>query len=158
MVDYEIREYRSGDERTLLETFNLVFGRKDPAFRDRTLDEWRWGFLDNPAGWRIYVALANGRVVAQFAGTPMRVVVDGTDRTFVHCVDSMSHPDHRKGLKRPGLFVNVANAYFDAYGGEERDWVHFGLPIEEAARIGDRFLEYEVLRNQIFLVRAPLRF
>ena len=46
-----------------------------------------------------------------------------------------------------GLFVNVAHAYFDAYGGADRDWLHYGLPIEEAARMGDTFLRYEIVRK-----------
>jgi len=153
MADYEIREYREGDEHSLLETFNHVFGTTDPGFRARTLTEWRWAFRDNPAGWRIFVALHEGRVVGQFAGQPLRVWIAGEERTFVHCVDSMTHPDHRRGLKRPGLFVNVASAFFEHYGGPDRDLVHFGLPIEEAARVGKTFLKYEVVRNQIFLGR-----
>ena len=153
MPDYELREYRSGDEVSLLETFNYVFGLNHPNYIERTLAEWNWGFLQNPAGWRIWVAVCDGQVVAQFAGQPLRMLIAGEERTFVHCVDSMSHPDHRRGLKRPGLFVNVANAYFDNYGGIDKDWVHFGLPIEEAARMGDRFLKYEVVKTQVFLAR-----
>ena len=153
MQGYEIREYRDGDETSLLATFNHVFGTGDPNFVQRTLAEWNWGFKENPAGSRIFVGTYNGDVVAQFAGQPLRMWVDATPQTFVHCVDSMSHPDHRKGLKRPGLFITTAQAYFEAYGGPDRDWVHFGLPIEEAARVGDKFLEYEVVRNEIFLAR-----
>lgn len=148
MPDYEIREYQPGDEVSLLETFNHVFSANDPGYVPRTLEEWRWGFADNPHGWRIFVAVHEGRVVAQFAGQPLRVWVRGQEQVFVNCVDSMSHPDHRRGLKRPGLFVNVAHAYFDAYGGADRDWLHYGLPIEEAARMGDTFLRYEIVRNQ----------
>ena len=57
MADYEIREYQPGDEHSLLETFNEVFSEKNPAYVPRTLEEWRWAFPDNPAGWRIFVAL-----------------------------------------------------------------------------------------------------
>ena len=153
MPDYELREYREGDEQSLLETFNYVFGQKDPNYVPRTLEEWRWAFLENPAGWRIWVAVCEGRVVAQFAGQPFRMLIRGEEQTFVHCVDSMSHPDHRRGLKRPGLFVNVANEYFDHYGGIEKDWAHYGLPIEEAARMGDRFLKYEIIKTQVFLAK-----
>ncbi len=155
MGDYQIREFEDGDEESLLATFNHVFKGELEGFRPRTMAEWRWAFRDNPAGRRIWVGVHEGEVVAQFAGVPIRTWLDGGERTFVHCVDSMSHPDHRKGLKRPGLFLTVANAYFDSYGGVDRDWVHFGLPIEEAARIGDKFLKYEVVRNQVFLFREP---
>lgn len=152
MGAYEIREFRDGDETSLLETFNEVFAH-EAGYRPRTLAEWEWAFRRNPAGRRIWVGVHEGRVVAQFAGVPIRTWVAETEQTFVHCVDSMSHPDHRKGLKRPGLFLTVAQEYFANYGGVDRDWVHFGLPIEEAARIGDKFLDYDVVRNQVVLVR-----
>jgi hypothetical protein len=155
MGDYEIREFRDGDEESLLETFNVTFA-KEPGFRPREMDEWEWTFRANPAGRRIWVGTFDGKVVAQFAGVPIRTWVEETVQTFVHCVDSMSHPDHRRGLKRPGLFLTVAHEYFGNYGGVERDWVHFGLPIEEAARIGDRFLDYDIVRNQIVLVHEPV--
>ena len=52
---------------------------------------------------------------------------------------SMVHPDHRRGLKRPGLFVETALPFFEAYGGKDRDWVHYGWPVENAWRIGKTF-------------------
>ncbi len=153
MTNYEIREYRPGDEQSLLETFNVVFGEREAQFVPRSMEEWKWAHLDNPAGFRLFLALADGKAVGQFAGHPLRSWVAGEERTFVHCVDSMVHPEHRRGLKRPGLFVNIAKAYFAAYGGPDKDQVHFGMPIEEAARIGKTFLEYGHVRNQVFLAR-----
>ena len=63
MVDYEIRAFRPGDERSLLATFNQVFGERDPAFVPRTIEQWEWAFLRNPAGTRIWLALQEDQVV-----------------------------------------------------------------------------------------------
>ena len=135
------------DAESLLATWAEVFGR------ERSRAEWNWQTLANPGGIRAFVALDGDRVVAQYAGVPQRVWIDGRERSFTQSVDSMVHPDYRKGLKRPGLFVELARAYFDHYGVRGPDAVHYGWPLEEAWRIGSRFLEYECVREELVLVR-----
>jgi hypothetical protein len=146
MPDYEIRPYREGDEASLLATFNLVFAAAGRA--ERGQDEWRWCFRANPAGTRIFVAAQGDQVVAQFAGFPLRVWMAGAERTFVHMQDSFVHPAHRGGLKRPGLHARVALAFFEHFGGPDKDLAHYGLPIESAWRIGSAELGYEMVRTQ----------
>lgn len=135
------------DATSLLQTWAQVFGR------ERDIAEWRHQVLENPAGTRVFVALDGDRVVAQYAGVPSRVRIGGVERTFTQSVDSLVHPDFRMGLKRPGLFVEVARAYFDHFGVQGSDAVHYGWPLEAAWRIGKRFLEYECVREEIVLVR-----
>ena len=118
---YEIREYLPGDEEGIVQCFNDVFEGGDERFVGRDVESWHWSFTDNPAGWRVYVAVCDGRVVAQCAAQPLRMIVEGAEAIFAQGVDSMTHPAHRRGLKRPGLFVNTANAFFDRYGGADRD-------------------------------------
>lgn len=110
--------------------------------------------LANPAGTRVFVATDGGRVVAQYAGVPLRVWIDGRAEVFTQSVDSMVHPDFRKGLKRPGLFVELARAYFDHFGENGSDAVHYGWPLEPAWRIGKRFLRYECVREEIVLLKS----
>lgn len=153
MHDYEIRALRPGDEASLLETFNLVFGARDGAFRPRTLEEWRWAFERNPAGQRVFVALQAGEVVAQYAALPVHVWIDGGRRTFAQIVDTMVHPAHRARSTRPSLFVETARAFFACHGGRDADWLHYGWPIAPVQRIGESFLEYDTLRTQLVLVR-----
>lgn len=154
MGDYEIRELRPGDEPSLLETFNLVFGEGDPQFVPRERAAWSWAFERNPAGRRVYVALQDERVVAQYAALPTRVWCDGAEYSFAQIVDSFVHPAHRGGGR---VFVRTARAFFDAFGGPDRDsgrdQVHFGWPVERALKIGRRSLGYEVVRTQLFLAR-----
>jgi hypothetical protein len=115
--------------------------------------EWRWQFLENPAGWRMFVAVHEDKVVGQYVGVPLRMIVEGQERVFTQPLDSMVHPAHRAGLKRPGLFVKLGVTYFDTYQGRDRDLINYGLPIDEAFRVGKTFFHYEVVRQQTVLAR-----
>lgn len=151
-----IRRYRPGDERAILATFNRVFREVcGPEFVDRTLEQWLWQYNDNPAGWRMSLAVApDGTVVSQYAGVPVFVDSPLGELRFVHCVDSMTHPDWRRGLKRPGIFV-VTGLPFSAYSRRIGDAVLYGFPVDAAYRIGARYLEYHFLRVIDFLLRDP---
>lgn len=148
MSKYEIRPFREGDEGSLIECFNAVFGENDENFQARVRSEWDWAFVKNPAGRRIWVAEHEGQVVAQCAALPYRVHIDGREHSFTQGVDSMVHPDHRRGLRRPGLFVATARPFFEQYGGFGGDILHYGWPVEPAWRIGKTFLGYEIIRTQ----------
>jgi hypothetical protein len=154
---YEIRPYRSGDEHGILEAFNRIFARVDPTFRPRTLAEWRWQYERNPSGRRIFLAVAeDGRILAQYAGIPQRILLDGQPTFFSQSVDSMSDPEFRR-LAREPLFVQVGRAFDANLGGEgpEKDTLMWGLPVPVAFRIGKKQLKYELVRQQHKL-SAPL--
>jgi hypothetical protein len=149
-----IRAYQPGDEEKILETFNLVFREVcGESYVDRTMDFWRWEFLESPRGHRISLALAaDGTVAAQYAGVAYPMSTAFGDCTFIHIVDSMAHPDYRKGLKRPGLFVTTALPWFEMCY-DAGDAVMYGYPVPIAERIGQRYLEYHRLRVVDFLCR-----
>lgn len=149
-----IRPYRPGDEERILETFNLVFREVcGPGYTDRTLEQWRWQYLQNPWGHRMSLAVApDGTVVSQYAGVPILADTPHGPQTFVHCVDSMTHPAWRAGLKRPGIFV-ITGLPFSAHSRRIGDAVLYGFPVDAAFRIGSRYLEYHFLRVIDFLIR-----
>lgn len=149
----EIRELRAGEEASLLACFNETFAQIDVTFRPRSMETWRWAFERNPAGRRIFVAVSEGRVVAQYASLPVRMLLDGQPTHFGQIVDSMAHPGYRRGLKRPGIFVRTALPFFDHYGGASKDVVMFGLPVPQAWRVGKTFLQYEMVRELCTLER-----
>jgi hypothetical protein len=154
---YEIRAYRPGDEHAILEAFNRIFARVDPGFHPRTLEQWRWLYERNPSGRRIQLAVGeDGRVLAQYAGIPQRVRLDGEAGSFSQSVDSMSDPEFRR-LAREPLFVQVGRAFDAAFGGTgaEKDTLMWGLPVPVAFRIGKKALKYELIRQQHKL-SAPL--
>jgi hypothetical protein len=153
-ADLEIRFYRPGDEEQILRTFNMVFREVcGPSFTDRTMAQWRWQYLENPVGNRISLAVAkDGTVVSQYAGVPLCADTAFGPQIFVHCVDSMTHPEWRKGLKRPGIFV-LTGWPFSAHSREIGDALLYGFPVEMAERIGRKYLEYHFLRVIDFLAR-----
>lgn len=152
--DLTIRPYRPGDEHGIVETFNLVFREVcGDDYVDRTLEQWRWQYLDNPMGHRISLAVASdGTIVSQYAGVPVLADTPSGEQRFIHCVDSMTHPKWRAGLKRPGVFV-ITGLPFSAHSRRVSDAVLYGFPVDVAFRIGSRYLEYHFLRDIDYLVR-----
>jgi hypothetical protein len=146
---YEFRTWRPGDEQGVLENWNRVYTAV--GSEPRTRAEVDWMLHGNPAGSRMWVALhaeADGtqRIVGQYGGWPMATDAGGSQVGFVHCVDSAVDAEHRAGLKRPGLFVELAEHFFDAHGGVDKDVLHYGLPNDRAWPVGSRRLGYELLR------------
>jgi len=149
MSDYLIREIEPGDAESYLACHARVFGERGA----RTQAEWRWAFAESPLGPRAFVALRDGEVVAAYAGLPQRTWFAGHEHAFVQIVDVMIDPNHRRGLERPGLHVRVGERFFEAYGGRDGDAVFYGWPMERALRIGRRFLDYRLVREELALVR-----
>lgn len=154
LPELTIRPYQPGDEHQILATFNRVFREVcGPGFVDRTLAQWRWQYLENPVGHRMSLAVApDGTIVSQYAGVPLIADTPFGPQIFVHCVDSMTHPDWRSGLKRPGAFV-ITGLPFSAHSRRIGDAVLYGFPVDAAFRIGTRYLEYHFLRVIDFLIR-----
>jgi len=101
------RPYHEGDEHGILALRRAAFGNLDPV--RLLMSTWRWQFRDNPAGAPfIRLAECRGRVVAQYAVIPMRVSVDGTERTLAFSCDTMTHP----AFQRRGLFSLLAGAVY----------------------------------------------
>lgn len=152
--DLTIRLYQDGDEHKILETFNLVFREVcGPEYVDRTLEQWQWAYAKNPAGHRMSLAVAaDGTIASQYAGMPILCDTPWGEEHLVHCVDSMTHPDWRKGLKAKSLFVETGMLFWDRVK-ELGDAACYGLPVNVAYRIGKRFFKYEMMRVIDYLIR-----
>lgn len=147
--DIEVRPYREGDEESVLELFNAVFAEGDPNYRDRSVDHWRWEFLRNPAGNQVVLGIEppssehpRGRAIAQYACLPAVVNLRGERVMCGQGIDSVVHPDYRRGLKREGAFLKVAKYYFEHYGIPSVNAFGYGLPNQKAYRVGVRMLNY----------------
>jgi hypothetical protein len=152
--DITIRPYRPGDEHQILATFNLVFREVcGEGYVDRTMEQWRWTYYGNPNGMRMSLAVAaDGTVASQYAGMPMGLDTPWGHRCFLHCVDSMTHPDYRKGLKAKSLFVETGMPFWD-HSLRMRDLLFYGFPVDMAYRIGKRYFGYVELRIIDYLIR-----
>jgi len=155
-----VRPLRVEDQDALLAAFNGCFAASDPGFVARTAAEWRWRFVQNPAGRRATLALDDeGAVLAQYAGLPQRALVEGVAATLTQGIDSFCVPRAR-ALGRRGAFVAAGERFAADYGGAPGagdPWM-WGLPVRAARRIGERALGYVPFRAQVRLELAgPLR-
>lgn len=144
-----IRPYRPGDEGSLLQGHNRIFP-------ERSLAHWRWKFADNPTG-QVHTMVAEHAeegIVGAYVTLPVFAKVDEQRRIIGQCVDLWVLPDHRRYGPRPGLFVNLALAHYEAWGGrgETKNSFHHGWPIA-TWRIGQKYLRYEMVRDWDFLFR-----
>lgn len=144
-----MRPWRPGDEAGVLAGHNQIF----PA---RSLAHWHWKFRDNPTG-QVHVMLAEHEsdgIVGAYVTLPAPFVVDGKPRLVGQCVDLWVLPQHRRAGPRPGLFVNLALAHYEQWGGDRADQnsFHHGWPIA-TWRIGQKYLRYEAVRDWDFLFR-----
>lgn len=144
-----IRPYRPGDEGPLLRGHNQIFP-------ERSLAHWRWKFADNPTGQvhTMVAAHADEGIVGAYVTLPVFAKVDDQRRIIGQCVDLWVLPEHRRHGPRPGLFVNLALAHYEAWGGkgETQNSFHHGWPIA-TWRIGQKYLRYEMVRDWDFLFR-----
>jgi hypothetical protein len=152
-----IRHSSPGDAPAIVELLNRVFAPREEGYHPRDAAWWAWKYESNPAGRHsIVVEDQEGRVIGHYGGVPLRMRCDARDVVFSQNCDSVTDPDVRRGLRNPGTFVRLAQAYASTFGRRDCDAVMYGLPIPEAYRIGSRYLDYWMLRSQQLLVcRAP---
>lgn len=148
--EYRVRTYQEGDEERILELFRLVFGADHPGSAARTLPAWSWEYRDNPAGRQIALAEdARGKTIAHYACLPAQVHVQGVVGIAGQGVDSMVHPDYRRGLKKEGPFLAAARLFFETWGNARVSLFGFGFPNQKALRLGVRVLHYVPVLEQI---------
>ncbi len=162
-ANYELRPFRDGDEPGLVDCFNRVFVPLGAKPRERA--EVDWLLHGNPEGIRFWVATARAagdasagteQVVGTYGAIPVRVDVGGEHVHFLHAIDSAIDPAHRAGLKRPGLFVELATKFYEACSQPDDHPLTYGIPTEEAWRIGRKLLDYELVRPLPVHVFPPL--
>lgn len=96
-------DYVEGNERKILSMFNDVFGLQ------RTLEEWRWEFKDNPAGRPIIKLLwLDDQLIGQYSLVCRHIKIGYLTQISLLSVDTMIHPDFRN----MGLFTELAKTAY----------------------------------------------
>ena len=132
-----IRHYREGDEERLNELFQSVFETERP------LDAWYWKFRDNPASDLILISLAeteDGRIVGMYPLLIMEYKVKDEYMLAVQLVEIAIHPDFR------GRWIVRELKYFlQPPTIESGVRFGFGFPTREHAKVGIRYMGYNLL-------------
>jgi GNAT superfamily N-acetyltransferase len=104
---WSLRPYQAGDEAALAVLFATVFGHPLASV------EWRWKLKSRPTlAENVWVAVADdARIVAQYAGIPVEVHLDGSRRPAMVAVDAMTAPDFR----RHGILTALVQAAHAAW-------------------------------------------
>lgn len=148
-----IRQSTDADAEAICALMRRAFDYGDGSNAALNLAWWRWKYVDNPEGrYSIVCEGEDGRLLGHYGGVPSTVWSEGRELRFGQNCDSCTDPDVRRGLRNPGLFVRLAQAYASTYSGHDGNCVMYGLPIRSAHRIGARYLDYWLLRSQIGLV------
>lgn len=157
-LEWTTRPYRPGDETEIVALFNEIFSENNPIFEPRTLEHWRWQFEQNPAGQRILLGVdTEGRIVGQFCSRPAWANVRGEKMLCSEAVDSLVAKPYRKGLRKRGLFVSLAEEFIETHGREDLDVFMYGCPNELAFPIGTRLLHYRPVFAPLPILERPPR-
>ncbi len=87
-----IREYREGDETSIMKLRGLVFADS------KSMDWWVWQHKQNPAGEAIIIVGDNEKeqgIVGHVCFMPLRIKIRDEDCLAAVIVDIMVHPDYR---------------------------------------------------------------
>jgi len=99
----EIRDYSAGDEKAILELFELSFGKvMSPSY-------WTWRFLENPEK-KLMIKLMwdEGKLVGHYAVSPVKLVYKDEEHLTALSMTTMTHPQY--GGK--GIFTTLAEALY----------------------------------------------
>jgi len=118
----------------------------------RTPREQAWQQALGPP--RCLGAWRGAELVGAVLGRATAVRLGDRVRTFTLISDLCVARALRGGLARASPYVELLGAFFEHFGGSERDLVHFGTPVERSWRAGVGQLGYELLRPGLVLVRA----
>jgi hypothetical protein len=100
----EIRDYRVGDEKKILELFQIAF--------KKTLSEefWHWRFESNPENKFMIKLMWDGDIlVGHYAVSPLRMIVNGEEILTALSMTTMTHPDY--GGR--GIFGELAECLYN---------------------------------------------
>jgi len=150
---YCIRLSTDDDAEAICALMRRAFDYGDGSNASLNLAWWQWKYRQNPEGcYSIVCEGPEGRLLGHYGGVPSRVFADGEPLTFGQNCDSCTDPEVRRGLRNPGMFVRLAQAYASSFSGYLDNALMYGLPIRSAHRIGARYLDYWLLRSQLGLV------
>jgi predicted N-acetyltransferase YhbS len=132
VIRYRVRPATEADSGGIRALLARAYGAECPE------EEWLWKFPRNPDGWFGVVAESEqGQIVGNFAGWPMRFVLDGVERTVYSAGDVATIPEARGLGKSRNIYGEMAEAFYEAVRRQGVPFT-FGFPHPRAHEISSR--------------------
>ena len=141
---WKIRDYREGDEKEIIELYNIVFGK--------TLSFERWNWIYNKGGdFSKFIALAesnDGKIVGHYALMPIKVKSGKNDCMIATLsLDTMVHPVYR----RQGMFPILAKYLYDKISQQHVPFT-YGFPNKNSYKGFIKHLNWKPISNTLPIV------
>ncbi|MFO1051000.1 MAG: hypothetical protein U1F36_02145 [Planctomycetota bacterium] len=151
-----IRIGETADDPALVDCFNAIFPVDHPGVPPMDLATWRWKYRAPGLDRREMVVALHEEVgvVGAYPSQPLRALREGSPVRTAQITDLMVRHAWRRIGERPGIFVQMGRIYYDLFcgAGDDRQGFNYGWPVP-AWRIGQRYLDYENVRDWNFLAR-----
>ncbi len=132
MIGYRVRPATESDGPGIRALFQQAYGQPWPE------EEWAWKFRRNPDGWFGVVAESDdGRIVGNFSGWPMQLLIGGAPRRIYSAGDVATAPAARGLAKGRNVYGDMATAFYDAVRDEGVPFT-IGFPHPRAHEISRR--------------------
>jgi hypothetical protein len=138
--DWEIREYRQGDEGAINALFNSIFEKS------RTMEQWTWEFKKNPQGINVLVTQDSTRIFGHLASLNRTIRIGSREHLSSLEVDGMTHPDYA----RQGVFVALGKELLSRLG-DKGFVMAYGFPNERAQPGHKRLGAIEVFTPRVLI-------
>ncbi len=135
---YSLRPYQPGDEQALNTAFQEVFGVS------RSLEHWRWKFMDSPFGPGPISTVWHGdALAAQYAGYIIPLWQEDRLESGLHIGDTLTRPAYRGVGRGPTSLLVRAFRLFERLYCENHISFGYGFLTDKIERFGGRFLGYQ---------------
>jgi hypothetical protein len=131
------RAFEPGDETEILALFARCF-----PHAPRTIEHFRWKYLNNPYGnARISLTFdADGRLVGHYAGYPVPFFENGRDLVAHQIGDTMTDPSVRQVGRGPTSILARTGLHFYATFCDNKIAFNYGFNVSNIHRFSIRFL------------------
>ncbi|MEV4882994.1 GNAT family N-acetyltransferase [Chitinophaga ginsengisegetis] len=121
----EVKDYKPGDERAIIQLFELVFGKP------MSLEYWTWRFANNPCEKLMIKLMWDGdKLVGHYAASPVQMHLHQKLLLTGLSMTTMTHPDYT-GL---GIFQQLSESLYEKMGGNDNAAAVWGFPNNNSHR------------------------
>lgn len=149
---FTIREYTDGDETAILDLFNRSFPHSP-----RSVEHFRWKYLDDPSGSR-RIALAfgeEGRLVGHYAGYPVTFHAGNRNVVANQIGDTMTDPAIRHVGRGPTSILGRTALHFYERFCEGQVAFNYGFNVANIQKFSLRFLRSDRVEPVSYRTATP---